>query len=122
MPPGVYKKRYMTYYAPGGKRTIECRVPGCRKRTLDWDRSKITVHFAKNRGELEDKVAEVVTEVVVLDLEVIVEVILLLMLLMFNLLGSDEGLVVGDAVPLAVLPVEVGEDAAEVAPADNKKS
>ena len=48
MPPAVYKKRYVTYYAPGGKRTIECRVTGCRKRTMDWDRSKITVHFAKN--------------------------------------------------------------------------
>ena len=47
MPIQVYKERYMTYYAPGGKRTIDCKILGCRK-TMDWDRSKITVHFKKN--------------------------------------------------------------------------
>ena len=55
MPIQVYKNRYMTYYAPGGKRTVDCRVPGCRKRSVDWDRSKITVHFSKNHPEMKLK-------------------------------------------------------------------
>ena len=42
----IYKKKYVTYYAIGGKKTHDCRIPGCRKR-MDWDRSKITSHFKK---------------------------------------------------------------------------
>ena len=47
MPINVYKERYITFYAPGGKKTIDCKIPRCKK-TMDWDRSKITVHFQKN--------------------------------------------------------------------------
>ena len=44
MPPPVYKRKYFTYYAAGGKKTVDCRMPGCGK-TVDWDRSKISAHF-----------------------------------------------------------------------------
>ena len=47
MPINVYKEKYVTFYARGGKKTIDCKIPGCKK-TMDWDRSKIMVHFKKN--------------------------------------------------------------------------
>ena len=46
MPPPIYKRKYFTYYAAGGKKTVDCRMPGCGK-TMDWDCSKITTHFER---------------------------------------------------------------------------
>ena len=46
MPINVYKEKYGTFYARGGKKDIYCKIPGCRKE-MAWDRSKIMVHFNK---------------------------------------------------------------------------
>ena len=47
MPRHIYKQEYFIWYASRGKKTQDCRMPGCDK-TMDWDKSEITEHFKKN--------------------------------------------------------------------------